>query len=91
MNSIKTRIFFCLLSGENPELAFYELESILLAFDKKDILKKTSDPRIANIVLEEDSITDSSIAFIKAIIQRSTLLHWCCQTIFQEEMKISTL
>ena len=45
--------YFFFLSGENPELAFFELESIILTLDSKLSLNRTSDPRIITLTIEE--------------------------------------
>ena len=91
MNSIGKTPFFCLLSGENPELAFYELESILSVFDEKFEVKKEANPRIVSIIVEEGLEASTVLEFIKRVVSRSTLVHWCCQTIYQKETQNFTL
>ena len=87
MTSIDKISFFCLLSGENPELAFYELESISAVFNNSLKVKCESDPRIVSITFEGNLNEVNSLELIRKIISRSTLVHWCCQTFYYKETR----
>jgi tRNA (guanine10-N2)-dimethyltransferase len=91
MNSFTNISYFCLLSGENPELALYELESISLVFAEKLKIKRESDPRIVSIAFERDLESTDNLKLVRKIINRSTLVHWCCQKVFQRETVNFTL
>ncbi len=83
----RTSEYFCLLSGENPELAQYELESIVHAMDNKIYLKPTSDSRIIRIIPNRSLSTKENFYFIQKLIQRATLVHCCCRTLYYIEYR----
>ena len=78
--------FFFLLSGENPELAFYELECVLSIYlDGKDIeLSINDDYRIFTIKFPPKVDRSSIIQKIEKITHRTTMVHFSCELLFQE-------
>jgi len=79
--------FFFLLTGENPDLAKFELESIVSTLDSKLSLNKTSDPRIVTLTFEEDLKKNQESIIISRIMVRVTMVHFCCRIIFQNEFQ----
>ena len=69
--------YFCLLSGENPELALYELESIILAMEDQIRLDCTNDSRIVKIKLKKTMSPREEISLLQKLIQRATMVHYC--------------
>ena len=82
--------FFFFLSGENPKLALFELESIISTFDSKLFLNKTSDQRIITLTFEEFLSKNQESTIINKIMVRVTMVHLCCRIIFQNEFLKST-
>ncbi|MCK4849422.1 MAG: hypothetical protein KAT16_10365 [Candidatus Heimdallarchaeota archaeon] len=82
--------FFFFLSGENPELGLFELESIVSTLDSKLSLNKTSDPRIITLTFEEILNKSQEFIIIDKIMVRVTMVHLCCRIIFQNEFLEST-
>ncbi|MFX1285139.1 MAG: DNA methyltransferase [Promethearchaeota archaeon] len=79
--------FFFLLSGENPELATYEFESIVSSLDipvKSDI---SPDKRIITFQLESNKRKISSSEVISLLMKRVTLTHFGCKQLFQVDFK----
>ncbi|MHA2244942.1 MAG: DNA methyltransferase [Candidatus Hodarchaeales archaeon] len=74
---------FFFLSGENPELAVFEFESILSALDIPIQLRISPDNR----VIEFQSISclqkNSSSDLIPFIMKRVTMVHFSCQQLFK--------
>ena len=77
--------YFFFLSGENPDLAKFELESIVSTLDSKLSLNKTSDPRIVTLTFEEDVKKNQESVIISRIMVRVTMVHLCCRIIFKNE------
>ncbi|MHA1541886.1 MAG: DNA methyltransferase [Candidatus Hodarchaeales archaeon] len=77
--------YFFFLSGENPELAFFELESIILTLDSKLSLNRTSDPRIITLTVEEALTRKKETFIVHRIMAQVTMVHSCCSIIFQNE------
>ncbi len=80
--------FFFLLSGENPELAVYEFESILSTLDLPVQMKISPDNRVIEIKdksnLQKSILQKSSLpSVISNIMNKVTLTHFCCQLLFQ--------
>ncbi|MHA1976073.1 MAG: DNA methyltransferase [Candidatus Hodarchaeales archaeon] len=91
MNSSQNSEYFCLLSGENPELAYYELESIIVALDDKIQLDRTNDSRIAKIKMKVTVPASDELKLIQKLIQRATMVHCCCKSLFQVEFKNNSI
>ncbi len=91
MNSGIFSEYFCLLSGENPELAQYELESIISTLDESISLEYTSDSRIVKITMKEKSDTVDEHFLLQKVIHRATMVHYCCKTLFQIEYKNNSI
>ena len=77
--------YFFFLSGENPELAFFELESITFTLDSKLSLNRTSDPRIITLTVEEALTRKKETFIVHRIMAQVTMVHSCCSIIFQNE------
>jgi len=77
--------FFFFLSGENPELAQFELESIVSTLDSRLYLNKTSDLRIITLTFEEVLKRSQESIIINKIMARVTMVHLCCRLFFQNE------
>ena len=77
--------YFFFLSGENPELAFFELESINFTLDSKLSLNRTSDPRIITLTVEEALTRKKETFIVHRIMAQVTMVHSCCSIIFQNE------
>ena len=77
--------YFFFLSGENPELAFFELESITFTLDSKLSLTRTSDPRIITLTVEEALTRKKETLIVHRIMAQVTMVHSCCSIIFQNE------
>ena len=80
--------FFFLLSGENPELAVYEFESILSTLDLPIQLKISPDNRVIEFRcisnLQKNILQKSSFpSIISNIMKKVTLTHFCCQLLLQ--------
>ena len=90
MNSSYNSEYFCLLSGENPELALYELESIISSMNDLFQLERTFDSRIVNIKLKETLLQNDELSILQKLIQRATMVHCCCKLLFQIEYKNSS-
>ncbi len=77
--------FFFLLSGENPELAFYEMECVLSIYlDIKEIeLSINDDYRILTVSFPRKVNQSSIINVIEKITNRTTMVHFCCELFFQ--------
>ncbi|MHA1947719.1 MAG: DNA methyltransferase [Candidatus Hodarchaeales archaeon] len=82
--------YFFFLSGENPELAFFELESIVLTLDSKLSLNHTSDPRIITLTIKEALARKKETFIVHRIMAQVTMIHSCCSMIFQKEFLKST-
>ncbi|MHA2239160.1 MAG: hypothetical protein ACXAB2_12430 [Candidatus Hodarchaeales archaeon] len=77
--------YFFFLSGENPELAFFELESITFTLESKLALNRTSDPRIITLTFEEALARKNETVIVHRIMAQVTMVHFCCSIIFQKE------
>lgn len=75
--------YFFLLSGENPELAVYEFESIISTLDSPIELRISLDNRV--IVLLPNKNLDKSVNsdIISYLMKRVTLVHFCAMWIYQ--------
>ncbi|MFX1538587.1 MAG: THUMP domain-containing protein, partial [Promethearchaeota archaeon] len=81
------KMYFFLLSGENPELAIFEFESVLSTFNVLVELKISPDNRviILQIFPENKQLIPSEIVSI--LMKRVTLVHFCCFYIFHVDFK----
>ncbi|NHJ00671.1 MAG: hypothetical protein EAX86_00955 [Candidatus Heimdallarchaeota archaeon] len=79
--------FFFLLSGENPELAVYELNCVISIFiDNKHLKISTNqDNRILNITFSTEFDRNAILDNIRLITHRVTMVHFCCETFFTQE------
>jgi tRNA (guanine10-N2)-dimethyltransferase len=82
--------YYFFLSGENPELAFFELESIVSKLNSKILLNTTSDARIVTLTFDEILSKSQKSSIINKIMVRVTMVHFCCRIIFQVEYSEST-
>ncbi|MFX0087594.1 MAG: DNA methyltransferase [Candidatus Hodarchaeota archaeon] len=71
--------YFFLLTGENPELAVFEFESIVSSLDLHTLIKKSPDNRIIEFHLKDEQYSDLSTEIAKSLIQRITMAHFCCE------------
>jgi len=80
--------FFFLLSGENPELAVYEFESIISVLDIKVKQRISPDNRMISLQILPIArrITPSDI--IAFLMKRVTLVHFCCVQFFHVTFKL---
>ncbi len=77
--------FFFLLSGENPELAVFELESIISTLDVPIKLRTSPDNRVISFQIQFKDRTASEV--ISFLMKRVTLVHFCCFHLFQADFK----
>ena len=82
--------YFFFLSGENPELAVFELESITSIQSAKLYLNRTSDPRIITLTFKDALSKKQQVKIINTLMSRATMVHCCCSIIFQNEFLRST-
>ncbi|UCG89675.1 MAG: RsmD family RNA methyltransferase [Candidatus Heimdallarchaeota archaeon] len=75
--------FFFLLSGENPELAVFELESIVSALNIPVELRISPDNRVIVIQIETKKQNILSSDIISFLMKRVTLVHFSCKQLFQ--------
>lgn len=76
-------VFFCFLSGENPDLALFELESVIKTLKAKIITQTCADSRIVRLLLS-DSVFENN-KWINYILNRVTMVHYCFKKIFEVE------
>lgn len=81
--------FFFLLSGENPDLAAYEFESVLSLIDTPMEIKVSPDKRIIELHFSSKEIIDSFSNLILYLIKRVTMVHFCCKLFFQNSFSSS--
>jgi len=87
MNSGQKSEYFCLLSGENPELALFELESIISIIDERMELECTGDSRIVRLRYKEPLDSQDRLNLLQKVINRATMVHYCCKNLFHTEYK----
>jgi tRNA (guanine10-N2)-dimethyltransferase len=81
--------YFFFLSGENPELAVYELKSVLSIIDNTTDLRISPDNRIIELHFPSVGKNDSYSDLIFDIMQRITMVHFCCKLLFQKNFSNS--
>jgi hypothetical protein len=77
--------FFFLLSGENPELAIFEFESILSTLDVPVKLRISSDNRVISFQILHNDRGRNPSEVISFLMKRVTLVHFCCLHFFQAD------
>lgn len=75
--------FFFFLSGENPELAVCEFESLIALIDIPTELRISPDKRIIELEFPFEGIKDTHTDLILNMMQRITMVHFCCKQLFQ--------
>lgn len=75
--------YFFFLSGENPELAVFEFESILSTLDIPIHLRISPDNRVIEFQLLSCLQKKFSSDLIPFIMKRVTMVHFSCQQLFQ--------
>lgn len=80
-----SKIFFFLLSGENPELALFEFESVVSTLNIPGQIESSPDNRIVefNVGREFNEISVSNI--VLSLVKRMTMVHFCCESLFKCE------
>ncbi|MFX0170436.1 MAG: DNA methyltransferase [Candidatus Hodarchaeota archaeon] len=81
--------YFFFLSGENPELAVYELKSVLSIIYNPTDLRISPDNRIIELHFPSEGNNDSFSDLILDIMQRITMVHFCCKLLFQKNFSKS--
>ncbi len=79
--------YFFLLSGENPELASYEFESIVSTLNILVELKISPDNRVIVFQIGSNMQKTSSSKIISYLMKRVTLVHFSCKQLFQVDFK----
>ncbi len=74
--------YFFLLSGENPELAVFEFESILSTLDITTQLRRSPDNRVIEFQFESSLHKTLSSNIIPFLMKRVTMIHFSCQQLF---------
>lgn len=83
----KDKPYFFLLSGENPELALFEFESIISTLGVSVELKISPDNRVIILeILPEDQPSPLS-DILSILMKRVTLVHFCCLYFFHVDFK----
>ncbi|MFX0149262.1 MAG: DNA methyltransferase, partial [Candidatus Hodarchaeota archaeon] len=81
--------YFFFLSGENPELSVYELKSVLSLIDNPTDLRISPDNRIIELYFPPEGKKNSYSDLIQYIMQRITMVHFCCKLLFQNNFSNS--
>ncbi|MFW9906403.1 MAG: DNA methyltransferase [Candidatus Thorarchaeota archaeon] len=79
--------FFFLLSGENPELALFEFESILSTLDVLVELIISPDKRVVILEIISEDQKRLSSEIVSILMKRVTLVHFCCLYFFHVDFK----
>ncbi|MHA2346570.1 MAG: DNA methyltransferase [Candidatus Hodarchaeales archaeon] len=83
-------VYFCFLSGENPDLALYELESVIKTLKAEIIVQKSADSRIIRLVMHGYAF--ENLNQINYILNRVIMVHYCFEKIYEMEFEdISSL
>ncbi len=77
--------FFFLLSGENPELALFEFESVVSALNIPGQIESSPDNRIVEFHVSRDLNEISVLNIIISLVKRITMVHFCCESLFKGE------
>ncbi|MFX1515845.1 MAG: DNA methyltransferase [Promethearchaeota archaeon] len=70
--------FFFVLSGENPELAVYEFESIVSILNIQVKQKISPDNRMISFQIIPEALKRPPSEIISFLMKRVTLVHFCC-------------
>jgi tRNA (guanine10-N2)-dimethyltransferase len=81
--------YFFLLTGENPDLAVYEFESVISLIDTPTEMRISPDKRLIELHVPSEGKIDSSSDLILYLIQRITMVHFCCKLLFQNNFSSS--
>ncbi|MFX0014662.1 MAG: DNA methyltransferase [Promethearchaeota archaeon] len=82
-NQFHVQRYFCLLSGENPELAAFEFESILSTLGISTQTKISPDSRVLEfwfLSKEKENLFSKNASLL---MKRVTMSHFCCHQLFQ--------
>ena len=79
--------FFFLLSGENPELAVYEFESIISILDIEVKQRISPDNRMISLQILPKALKITPSDIISFLMKRVTLVHFCCIQVFHATFK----
>ncbi len=85
MSDSNQSVYFCFLSGENPDLALYELESITSTLKPETIVQKTAESRIIRLILQNSTLEKKNQ--IRYILNRVTMVHYCFEKIYEMEFE----
>lgn len=89
---MSSECFFFLLSGENPNLAVYELECLVTTLSSSPFrIRSSPDNRICELTLPPSHNASSVEAFLKKVMDRATLTHFCCEQFFQVDYPCGSL
>lgn len=83
MDEIIQSVYFCFLSGENPNLALYELESVIKTLKAKIVLQSCADSRIIRLLLYDSTFKNNQ--WINYILNRVTMVYSCFRKIYEME------
>ncbi|MFX0186016.1 MAG: DNA methyltransferase [Candidatus Hodarchaeota archaeon] len=75
--------YFFFLSGENPELAVFEFKSLISLIDVPTELRISPDKRIIELEFPLEGVKDVHADLIQNLMQRITMVHFCCKQLFQ--------
>lgn len=79
--------FFFLLSGENPELAVFEFESISSTINVPVKLRISPDNRVISFQIQSEDRRRNPSEVVLFLMNRVTLVHFCCFHFFQADFK----
>ncbi|MFX0124699.1 MAG: DNA methyltransferase [Candidatus Hodarchaeota archaeon] len=88
-NSDHEHQFFFLLSGENPELAIFEFESIISILDVSIKLRTSPDNRVIFFQILPKDRTRNPSEVVSFLMERVTLVHFCCHYFFHADFKLT--
>jgi tRNA G10 N-methylase Trm11 len=78
-----SRNFFFLLSGENPELALFEFETIVSTLNISTQIRSSPDNRIVELRFDKGFNEISSLKIVNSLVKRITMVHFCCESLFK--------
>ncbi len=80
-----SKVFFFLLSGENPELALFEFESVVSALNIPGQIESSPDNRIVEFHVSRELNEISVLNIVLSLVKRMTMVHFCCESLFKGE------
>ncbi|MFX1506736.1 MAG: DNA methyltransferase [Promethearchaeota archaeon] len=83
----KNKTFFFLLSGENPELALFEFESIISTLDVSVELTISPDNRVVILEFLTENKKRPPSNILSILMKQVTLVHFCCLYCFHVDFK----